>query len=98
MVYMIGLTQFIFATLGLMGLTIIVNSLGGGQEASPFAAFLVRYGLIIILLPVVWVAYATVCEQVNKLILSSKLAQVIGVTLAAVIFFSYGFAILYPSN
>lgn len=91
----IALTQFVFLSLGIMALNIIVKIT---HQPSPFARFLAGQGWWLVLLPLGWVVYDRVCRIFNKGIFQVRFATASGILLAAAILACYAFAIFFPTG
>lgn len=89
----IALTQFVFLSLGVMALNVIVKIT---HHPSPFAQFLAGQGWWLIILPVCWIAFEKVCQVLNKGFFRPGTARISGILLAAAIFGCYAFAIFFP--
>ena len=97
MITLISLTQFAFLSLGMMAMKIMIHASSTPDSLSPFTAFLDRYGLWLFALPILWVAYASASARINRGILSTNIARVAGVILAAAIFICFAFVIMLQS-
>jgi len=86
----IAITQFVFLSLGLMALTVLVNA-GAGNSLT---LFLKQNGLWLLLVPMVWALYANIAARVNKGLLLLSLAVGAGCILSVAIFLVFAIAIL----
>jgi hypothetical protein len=93
MIRVIAITQFVFLALGAFTINVIVRS--GVQDVPPLSGFLARYGGWFLVLPVLWMALASICESVNRGVLTQRTAQATGVFLAAAILGVYIYAIYW---
>ena len=96
MILTIGLTQFVFVSLGLLTVNVLLKAGGFAQNVeSTFPAFSVwmaRDGAWLFILPMLWVAAALFCEQAIRGTLAEKLARATGVIVSAAIFAAYFYA------
>lgn len=88
----IAATQFVFISLGILALNVLLKAGGYAPNvASKFphlAVQLGRHGVWIFVLPLVWVAFATLCERLGK----PAIARVTGTAIAAGLFILYTYA------
>jgi hypothetical protein len=95
--YVIGLTQFVFFSLGLMVLVILVKVRPGGEEVQPLAEFLVAHGLWFALVPLLWMLLAE--GAVRYAGPSARpFVTATGIVLAAAIGGIFATAILWPTS
>lgn len=96
MILTIGLTQFVFVSLGLLTVNVLLKAGGFAENvATSFPAFSVwmaRDGAWLFALPMLWVAVALLCEQAIRGTLAEKVARVTGVLVAVAIFAAYFYA------
>jgi hypothetical protein len=96
MILTIGLTQFVFVSLGLLTVNVLLKASGfAANVESSFPAFSVwmaRDGAWLFALPMLWVALALFCEQAIRGTFSEKLARASGVVFAIAIFAAYFYA------
>ncbi len=81
MVKVIALTQFAFLTLGIVSLKIMLQA-NGNSEVSPYLQTLNQWVLWLFAVPLVWIAFASICAHVEKGPLNAKVARVVGILLA----------------
>ncbi len=96
MILSIAFTQFVFVSLGILALNVLLKS--GGFAANVEASFpwlaveLGRHGLWMFAVPLAWTAFAALCTHVNKGPLNPGLARTTGVLLTLVLFGLYAYA------
>ncbi len=88
----IALTQFVFLSLCLMALNIVVKTT---HEPTPLAQFLARDGWWLFVIPVAWIALDAMAGAVGGEAFR-KVSRGLGVLLAAAILCVYGYAIFFP--
>lgn len=93
MILTIGLTQFVFVSLGLLTVNVLLKAGGFADNVeSSFPAFSVwmaRDGAWLFALPMLWVALALFCEQAIRGTMAEKVARASGVVMAVAIFAAY---------
>jgi len=98
MTNIIALTQFVFISLGTMAVNILAkidsHQTVIGQNASSLNGFLANNGIWLLLIPIVWTAFAHGCSLLRKGHLTTKVVHPIGIALTVVIFLLYGYAIV----
>jgi hypothetical protein len=98
MLQIIALTQFIFLALGSMGVTVLLKAsgypIGDEREYSALSLFLMKNSVWLLLVPVLWSAYAYASQKIQRGFVSSKIAIPLGIGLAGLIFAIYAFAII----
>lgn len=96
MILTIGLTQFVFVSLGLLTVNVLLKAGGFAanvESAFPaFSVWMARDGAWLFVLPMLWVAVALLCEQAIRGTMADKVARVTGVVVAAAIFAAYFYA------
>ncbi len=92
MLNVIGLTQFVFLSLGIMAVKIITKASGG--QTTPLAEFLAQHGLWLFLVPVIWLVTANVVTLQRKTAGLQQAFQILGILLTMAIFAVFGMAIL----
>ena len=96
MILSIGLTQFVFVSLGLLTVNVLLKAGGFAQNVEAtfpaFSVWMARDGAWIFALPMLWVAMALLCEQAIRGTLAEKLARATGVIVSAAIFAAYFYA------
>ncbi len=85
MTNVLALTQFAFLSLGIVALKIMIQA-NGRELASPWLQRLDGVALWLFLLPLAWIAFASVCFHLNRGPLRPKVAKVVGVALAVLCF------------
>lgn len=96
MILSIAFTQFVFISLGILALNVLLKS--GGFAANVEASFpwlavaLGRHGLWMFLVPLVWTAFAALCEHVNRGPFTPAVARATGVLLTVALFAVYAYA------
>ena len=92
MIISIAATQFVFVSLGILALNVLLKA--GGYAPNVAAKFpdlavqLGRHGVWMFVVPLAWVAFASLCERHGK----PAVARVAGVIVAAVLFILYTYA------
>ena len=93
MILSIALTQFVFLSLGILSVNVLLKAAGyAANVAETFPAFSVwmaTQSLWLFTLPLGWVAFAGLCLHIGKEPFSEMAAQVTGVALAVAIFAAY---------
>lgn len=88
----IAATQFVFLSLGILALNVLLKAGGYAPNvASKFPALAVqlgRHGVWMFVVPLAWVALASLCERYGK----PAAARVTGVLIAAGLFLLYTYA------
>lgn len=96
MILSIAFTQFVFVSLGVLALNVLLKS--GGFAANVEASFpwlavqLGRHGLWMLAVPLGWTAFAALCEHVNAGPLKPGTARATGVVLTILLFVLYAYA------
>ena len=85
MIRVLALTQLAFLTLGLVAFKIMFKS-GGNTASSPFLQFIGRFGFWLYLVPLLWLAMATLGERRSKASPVAKLSEAAGVIIAVLCF------------
>lgn len=96
MARVISLTQFVFVSLGTMALTILVKTQPdqGGGLAQQLRAFLVQYGLWMLLIPVIWTFVAEITQYASSDKRTLGILQASGVIIAAAVLVLYSWLVL----
>lgn len=89
----IALSQFVYLSLGIMAVNIIVKS-GSLEQISPLAVLLAGYGVWLLIIPLVWMIYNSACEKIDKGLFSAKLGRAVGILINALIVIVFAIAIL----
>lgn len=84
MIRVLALTQFAFLTLGIVALKILVQA-NGAIRTSSYLQFLNQWALWLFAVPLIWVAFASLCVAYGNSILP-RIAQATGVALAILCF------------
>jgi len=96
MILTIGLTQFVFVSLGLLTVNVLLKAGGFAQNVEDtfpgFSVWMARDGAWLFILPMLWVAVALFCEQAIRGTVAEKLARASGVLVAIAIFAAYFYA------
>lgn len=96
MILTIGLTQFVFVSLGLLTVNVLLKAGGFAQNVEAafpaFSVWMARDGAWLFVLPMLWVALALLCEQSIRGGLAEKVARATGVAVAVAIFAAYFYA------
>ena len=97
MTIIIALTQFVFIALGTMAVNILVKVTSHetvmGQSAETLKGFLANYGIWLLMIPIIWTAFAHASALIGKGVFRTKIAHPIGIALTVIIFVVYGYAI-----
>jgi len=92
MIISIAATQFVFLSLGILALNVLLKAGGYAPNvASKFpdlAVRLGRHGVWMFIIPLAWMAFASLCERYGK----PAVARVAGVAIAAGLFILYTYA------
>jgi len=98
MLQIIALTQFVFLALGSMGVTVLLKASGypiGSMKDYPrLSLFLMQNSVWLLLVPILWSAYAYASQKLERGFFSSKVAIPFGVGLTVLIFLTYTWAII----
>ena len=98
MLQIIALTQFIFLALGSMGVTVLLKAsgypIGSVRDYPALSLFLMQNTVSLLMVPLVWSAYAYASLKLERGFVSSKFAIPVGIALTAFIFATYAFAIV----
>ncbi|MFM8830065.1 MAG: hypothetical protein ACKOHM_03520 [Spartobacteria bacterium] len=93
MILSIALTQFVFISLGILSVNVLLKAGGyAANVAERFPAFpvwMATHGLWLFALPLAWVAFAGFCLHFGRGPLPQILARTTGVVLAMAIFAAY---------
>ena len=96
MILTIGLTQFVFVSLGLLTVNVLLKAGGFAQNVEDtfpgFSVWMARDGAWLFILPMLWVAVALFCEQAIRGTVAEKFARASGVLVAIAIFAAYFYA------
>jgi hypothetical protein len=96
MILTIGLTQFVFVSLGLLTVNVLLKAGGFAQNVEDtfpgFSVWMARDGAWLFILPLLWVAVALFCEQAIRGTAAEKFARASSVMVAIAIFVAYFYA------
>lgn len=81
MVTVIAMTQFAFLALGIVALKILIHA-SGSETISPALQRLDRMSLWLFVIPLAWIAFASVCAHINRFPLVTNVARILGVIIA----------------
>ncbi len=93
MILTIGLTQFVFVSLGILTLNVLLKA--GGYAANvassfpPFPVWLALNGLWVFMLPMAWIIFAGLCGHFGRGLLTNSVARFSGVGIIVGIFLAY---------
>ncbi len=71
MILVIALTQFAFLALGIVALKIMTHATGSTLTPDRLETFS-QYSLLLFAVPLVWVAFASVCIRVERIPLTTR--------------------------
>lgn len=95
MIISIGCTQFVFLSLGILALNVLLKAGGYAPDVADkfpsFAVQLAQNGLWMFCIPLGWVAFAAICTKAGHAFLAS-VARISGVVLIIAIFAVYYYA------
>ena len=95
MITSIGCTQFVFLSLGILALNVLLKASGyAANVAESFPSltvYLAQHGLWIFCVPLAWVAVAALCARINTS-LANSIARVSGIVVAIAILGIYFYA------
>jgi hypothetical protein len=98
MLQIIALTQFVFLALGSMGVTVLLKAsgypLGSIKDYPALSLFLMQNSVWLLLVPILWSAYAYASQKMQRGFVASKFAIPVGVVLTVLIFLTYAWAII----
>lgn len=96
MILATSLTQFVFVSLGILALNVLLRAGGFSESVAssfpPFAVALALHAFWMFSVPLAWAAFATFCGYVGKWPLNESTARVSGIVVAAAIFALYLYA------
>jgi hypothetical protein len=96
MINVIALTQFAFLTLGIVFLKIMIQA-NSDYQASRYLQTLNRIALWLFAIPIVWIAFASLCSHINKAPLMPRVAYGVGIIIAVLYFLFLATITLLPS-
>jgi len=100
MTRVIAITQFVFLAMGAFTLNVIVKAsvYPDRTEGAPsaFSVYLAQHGIWLLLVPLLWVVYAMISASLEKSVFSTRVANAVGIFLAAVMLGAYSWAIFRP--
>jgi hypothetical protein len=85
MIKVIALTQFAFLSLGIVALKIMLQA-NATSSIPAYLQTLNQWALWLFAVPIVWIAFASLCSHLEKGPLSSRVAQAMGILLAVLCF------------
>lgn len=93
MILTIALTQFVFISLGVLAVNVLLKAAGFATNVAdsfpPFSVWMATQSLWLFALPLAWVAFASLCQYFARGLRSDMLARSTGVLLAVAIFAAY---------
>ena len=93
MILSIALTQFVFISLGMLSVNVLLKAAGYAANVAEtfpsFSVWMATQSLWLFALPLAWVAFAGFCLHFGKAPLSEMTARVTGAALAVAIFAAY---------
>lgn len=98
----LGFVQLLLIVLGFIGLAIVMKLSGyPEQEAilirwNPLALFLRQYGLVLLLVPILWVILAALSQNRPRIVFTPETWVILGIVLAATIIALFFYACVNP--
>jgi len=93
MILTIAFTQFVFVSLGMLAIRVLLKAGGYAQNVEgmfpPFAVWISHNGFLLFLVPLLWAAFASLCLHVRRAPLVESTARVTGIAGLAGIFAVY---------
>ena len=93
MILSIALTQFVFISLGILSVNVLLKAAGYATNVAEtfpaFSVWMATQSLWLFAMPLAWVAFAGLCLHISKGLFSEMTARVTGVFLAMAIFAAY---------
>jgi hypothetical protein len=93
MILPIALTQFVFISLGMLSVNVLLKAAGYATNVAEtfpaFSVWMATQSLWLFALPLAWVAFAGFCLHFGRGPLSQMMARITGASLAVVIFAAY---------
>jgi len=93
MILTIALTQFVFISLGILAVNVLLKAGGFAANVAdsfpPFSVWMATQSLWLFALPLAWVAFASLCNFFARGLLSDMSARSTGILLAVAIFAAY---------
>ena len=96
MINVIALTQFAFLTLGIVFLKIMIQA-NSDYQISRYLQTLNRIALWLFAIPIVWIAFASLCSHINRAPLIPRVAYGVGIVIAVLCFLFLATVALLPS-
>jgi hypothetical protein len=96
MINVIALTQFAFLTLGIVFLKIMIQA-NSDYQVSRYLQTLNRIALWLLAIPIVWIAFASLCAHINRAPLIPRVAYWVGIIMAVLCFLFLATVALLPS-
>ena len=99
MILSIAFTQFVFVSLGMLAIRVLLKAGGYTPNVEgmfpPFSVWMSNNGFLLLLLPMAWSVFASLCLQIRHGLLCESLARVTGIAGLVGIFAAY-FAAAWP--
>jgi hypothetical protein len=96
MINVIALTQFAFLTLSIVFLKIMIHA-NSDLRVSEYLQTLDSIALWLFVIPVAWIAFASVCSRINRAPLTPRIAYGLGIFLAVLCFVFLATVTLLPT-
>lgn len=97
---LLALLQTLLIVIGFFALGIVLKAAGYPHDFTVrwnrVAVFLREYGAWLLLLPVLWVSFATQAERLNRGIFSERIAYLSGLCLSALIIALFLYGAVFP--
>jgi hypothetical protein len=96
MILTLGLTQFVFVSLGLLTVNVLLKAGGYAENVAAgfpwFSVWMARDGAWLFVVPMLWVALAGLCQHVLNLKAAEHLVKITGMAVTVGIFAAYFYA------
>jgi hypothetical protein len=92
----IALTQFAFLTLGIVFLKIMIGA-NSDYRISEYLQTLDTIALWLFAIPIVWIAFASLCSRINRAPLIPRVAYRVGIIIAGLCFLFLATVTVLPS-
>jgi len=93
MIISIALTQFVFISLGILAVNVLLKAGGFAQNVESsfpdFTVWMASQSLWFFIIPLAWIAFAALCDRVKRGLLSESGARFTGVAIVIGIFVAY---------
>jgi uncharacterized protein YacL len=87
MIVSIAFTQFVVVSLGILAVNVLLKASGYNPSLAdsydPLTIAVSSWGLVLLATPLVWTAFANLCEHIARPPLDARTARATGVILAA---------------